>query len=615
MLPWNVVVKCCREIKKRRNEEMLNSVKTNRAEDCRQRSRPLWVTIVAIACLGLVACDRPAPVNESAAVGGAGDSSEPVWFVEQAAARGITFQHQSSGKGADGPLMFPDIVGGGVTLADIDGDGDLDAYLVQSGVLDETARADAPANQLYFNRGDGTFELAAAPGPAADRGYGMSAAAGDYDNDGDVDLYVTNLGPNRLLRNNGQGQFEEVSAVAGVDHDGFGTAAAFVDLDRDGDLDLFLVNYVDWDPSIEKDCFMGGVRTYCLPTNYASPGMDVLYRNNGDGSFTDITRQAGIDLAYGRHAAQFRASRPGLGIVSADFNQDGLLDIFVANDLMVDQLWINQGDLRFEDQANLWGCDLDEHGIAKGGMGVGAGDIDGDADMDLLVVNAMSQTDSFYRNEGHYFTDITSMIGLGTLSRRYTRFGVALQDFDNDGLLDLYHANGAIATFEPRGDDPYAEPNVLYRLTSEGRFEVVGSSGGTATSLLHTSRGLAWGDVDNDGGLDLLIVNRDAAPYLLMNRVPARGGWIRFDVVNRHGRSDHGAVVSLVAGNSTLHRSVQVAASYLASNDPRVHFGLGESRQALEVRVAWVSGRVEWFGRFDAGQTVVLNEGTGKSSP
>ncbi len=564
--------------------------------------------LVVLILAGLAACDGAGPPAADA-------TSGPVWFVEEAAARGLHFRHQSSQRGEDSPLMFPDIVGGGVTLADLDGDGDLDAYFVQSGVLDEEARATAPPNQLYFNRGDGTFELAANPGPAADRGYGMGAAAGDYDNDGDVDLYVTNLGANRLLRNNGKGEFEEVGAAAGVDHDGFGTAAAFLDLDRDGDLDLFLVNYVDWDPSIEKDCFMGGVRTYCLPTNYASPGMDVLYRNNGDGSFTDITRQAGIDLAYGRHAAQFRASRPGLGLVSADFDQDGLLDVFVANDLMVDQLWMNQGGLRFEDQATLWGCDLDEHGIAKGGMGVGAADIDGDADVDLLVVNAMSQTDSFYRNEQRYFSDMTSSIGLGTVSRRYTRFGVALVDFDNDGLLDLYHANGAIATFEPEGDDPYAEPNVLYRHMPSGRFEIMGTAGGTTTSLMHTSRGLAYGDLDNDGGIDLVIVNRDAAPYLLMNRVPARGHWIRFTVRNRQGRDDYGAVVSLVAGGRSLHRSVQVAASYLASNDPRVHFGLGENEQVSDVRVDWISGTTEWFGQFDASQTVELVEGNGRSSP
>jgi enediyne biosynthesis protein E4 len=344
------------------------------------------------------------------------------WFVEEAAVRGIDFRHQSSEAGSTDPkMLFPDIMGSGAALADLDGDGDLDAYLVQSGLLtaaDTTVRKAAPANRLYFNDGKGHFLPATAPGDAADTGYGMGVTAGDYDNDGDVDLYVTNVGRNVLLRNDGSGHFVNVAGAAGVDHPGFGTASAFLDLDRDGDLDLYLVNYVDWDPSIEKECRFGNQRTYCLPTNYAAPGMDVLYRNNGDGTFTDVSEAAGINLAYGRHASNFRASRPGLGLVGADFNKDGLIDLFVANDLMADQLWMNLGDLHFEDQAPFWGSDLDENGVAKGGMGVAAADFDDDDDVDVLVVNANGQTDSFFRNETTYFVDVTSEVGLGTQSRR-----------------------------------------------------------------------------------------------------------------------------------------------------------------------------------------------------
>ena len=542
-----------------------------------------------------------------------GERAAP-WFSEEAALRGIDFQHQSVQSGGDSTLLFPDIMGSGAALADLDGDGDLDAYLVQSGLLIQAgpqAGDVGPPNRLFFNQGDGRFVPAEDPGAAADRGYGMGVTAGDYDNDGDVDLYVTNVGPNVLLRNDGTGRFEDVSAAAGVDHPGFGTAAAFVDLDRDGDLDLFLVNYVDWDLSIERDCYHGGVRTYCLPTNYAAPAMDVLYRNDGDGSFTDVTEAAGIDLAYGNYAGNYRTSRPGLGLIGADFNKDGLIDLFVANDLMVDQLWINRGDLRFQDQATLWGCDVDEHGIAKAGMGVAAADVDDDADVDLLVVNNITQTDSFFRNQGGYFVDATAAVGLGSSSRRNTRFGVALVDFDNDGRLDLYHANGAIAIFQPAEGDPYVQPNVLYRKNAVGRFEKVRPDGGVAAPLVHTSRGLAYGDVDDDGGIDLLIVNRDAKPYLLMNKAASRGNWVRFRVVSREGRDAHGATVSLLAGERRLDRDVQTAGSYLASNDPRVHFGLGGGTRAVDVRVRWPTGELERFGDFEVGRTVELRQGAG----
>lgn len=542
-----------------------------------------------------------------------GERAEP-WFSEEAVSRGIDFRHQSGQGGGDSPLLFPDIMGSGAALVDVDGDGDLDVYLVQSGFLSEAgsqAGDTGPANRLYINQGDGRFVPAQDPGAAADRGYGMGVTAGDYDNDGDVDLYVTNVGPNVLLRNDGNGRFEDVSAAAGVDHPGFGTAAAFVDLDRDGDLDLFLVNYIDWDLSIERDCFHGGVRTYCLPANYAAPGMDVLYRNDGDGSFTDVTEAAGIDLAYGNYAGNYRASRPGLGVIGADFNKDGLIDLFVANDLMANQLWINRGDLRFQDQATLWGCDVDEHGIAKAGMGVAAADIDDDADVDLLVVNNIMQSDSFFRNEGGYFVDTTSAVGLGASSRRNTRFGVALVDFDNDGRLDLYHANGAIANFQPVEGDPYVQPNVLYRHSADGRFVEVRPEGGVSAPLVHTSRGLAYGDVDDDGGIDLLIVNRDSRPYLLMNKVASRGNWVRFRVVSREGRDAHGATVSLLAGERRLERDVQTAGSYLASNDPRVHFGLGGETRAVDVTVRWPTGELERFGDFEGGRTIELHQGAG----
>jgi len=520
------------------------------------------------------------------------------WFTEESKARGLDFKHQS---GYLGRPLVPQIVSGGAAFADVDGDGDLDAYLVQSGRI-ESGNANA-SNRLYLNRGDGYFVEAPVESGARDQGYGMGATAGDYDNDGDVDLYVTNYGPNVLLQNDGTGIFEDVSREAGVDDPLWSAAATFLDLDADDDLDLFVVNYMNWTPNIERDCYVRGVPTYCGPTVYNVPAMDRLYRNNGDGTFTDITFEAGINVAFGN----------GLGAVGADFNGDGLTDVFVANDMMVNQLWLNQGDLRFEDESLLRGVALDEHGITKAGMGVAAADFDDDDDTDLLVVNLMEQTDSFFRNEGSFFVDATRAVGLASTSVRHTRFGVVLADFDNDGLLDLYEANGRIESSNP-SRPVFDEPNTLYRGTSSAgvfRFEPVTPEGGVDSPLVDTSRGLAVGDVDNDGGLDLLVVNKDAAPYLLMNRA-TRGQWVRFRVTTSTGRDAHGASVSATAGTTRMRREVQPSASYLASNDPRVHFGLGEQTQIKNVIVTWPGGEQEGFGDFDAGATHELSRGEGQ---
>jgi len=280
--------------------------------------------------------------------------------------------------------------------------------------------------------------------------------------------------------------------------------------------------------------------------------------------------------------------------------------------MLFNQLWLNRGDLRFEDESMLWGCAVDENGITKAGMGVAAADIDNDDDTDLLVVNLEQQTDSFFRNEGNYFVDATRAVGLGTSSLRYTRFGVALADFNNDGRLDLYEANGRIESLNPSAQE-FEEPNTLYQGTNsigEFRFEEVMPEGGVATPLIHTSRGLAVGDVNNDGGLDLLVVNKDAAPYLLINQL-SRGQWARFRVVTSTGRDAHGASVSATVGATRMRRDVQPSASYLASNDPRVHFGMGDETKIRDVIVTWPGGEQERFGDFKAGATNLLKKGLG----
>ena len=380
-----------------------------------------------------------------------------------------------------------------------------------------------------------------------------------------------------------------------------------LDLDADGDLDLFVVNYLHWSKNIEQDCYgKAFFVTYCGPTVYDAPAMDTLYRNNGDGSFTDITKEAGIHVAFGN----------GLGTVGADFNKDGLIDLFVANDTLVNQLWINQGDLKFTEECLLWSCAMDSNGIAKAGMGVASADVDDDADPDLLVVNLVRQSDSFFRNEGSYFFDATSLMGIVPVSMRHTRFGVTLTDLDNDSRLDLYEVNGKVEMQEPAEGDGFAEPNALLKgVLKDGRvsFSEVKPQGGVYPSLKHTSRGLAVGDVDNDGSIDLVITNRDAAPYLLINTIADKNNWVRFKVIT-NSRDAYGATVSVKLDAVQMNRDVQPSASYLASSDPRVHFGLGKSTSVKDVRVIWPGGVEEIFGNYAAGETYKLVQGFGDSA-
>jgi len=521
------------------------------------------------------------------------------WFEEVTEKSGLRFVHRS---GHGERFLLPEIMGGGAALFDMDGDGDLDAYLVQSGslVAPESSR---PRNQLFRNRGDGAFEDVTAGSGAEGRGYGMGVTAGDYDNDGDVDLYVTNVGPNVLLRNDGGGRFTDVTARAGAGDPSWSTSAAFFDYDADGDLDLFVANYLHWSQASELACYsLTGLRDYCSPKNYDAPAPDTLYRNNGNGTFADVSVEAGLRTAVGT----------GLGVTVGDFDGNGKIDVFVANDGMMNQLWLNQGGGRFRDGALLLGCALDEDGKAKAGMGVDAADVDDDDDLDLMVVNLDGESDSFYRNHGRYFADETAAVGLRVASRPFTRFGMALLDFDNDGWLDLYEANGRVGLQSKLySSDPFAEPNVLFRGTAAGRFVEVTPRGGTKELLVGTSRGAAFGDVNNDGAIDVLVVNRDGPAHLLLNRTADRGHFIRFRVLDEHRRDALGADVRLSVGSRRLRRAVRVAGSYLVANDPRVHVGLGSETRVGNVTVRWPDGKEETFGDFPVDQEFTLTRGKG----
>jgi hypothetical protein len=558
-------------------------------------------------------------------------SAPEIWFEDVAAEVGLHFLHVS---GHAESFYMPEIMGAGAALFDADGDGRLDVYCIQGGslVADPATR---PGNQLFLQRGsppgnrpsdseaaDWHFVDVSEQSGADDRGYGMGATAGDADNDGDIDLYVTNWGPNVLLINDGSGGFLDVGALSGSAHAGWGTSCALLDIEADGDLDLFVVNYLDWTPAGELTCHNElGRRDWCSPQNYESAARDVLLLNLGQARFDDVSDTSGVADLPGT----------GLGLGCGDFDGDGHVDVFVANDGMPDALWKGDGAGAFEDVALLAGCAVDYSGVSKAGMGVALADVDDDADLDLIVCNLDRQSDSFFVNQGGWFEDETPRMGLGRRSQSFTRFGMGLVDFDADGLLDLFQANGRVtAKAHLHGDDPLAEPDLLQpgRVGSVAAgpkaaawFGAADTADGSANPAALVGRGAAFGDIDGDGAVDIAIINKDGPLRLLRNVIgPARGHhWLGLSVLDEHGRDALGASVTCRFGERTITRDVRAAYSYLSSNDPRVHFGLGSpageagiAPTAAELSVLWVDGTIEAFGSRALDQYHTLRRGEGR---
>jgi hypothetical protein len=502
-------------------------------------------------------------------------------FVEVAAAAGLDFVHHN---GASGEFYYPELMHSGAAFLDYDNDRFLDAYLVQAGPLPVEPHTDRNANRLYRNRGDGTFEDVTATAGVGDRGYGTGLAVADYDRDGDVDIYATNLGRNTLYRNNGDGTFTDVTAEVGVGDRGYSTSAAFVDLDADGDLDLYVCNYLEWSPEIERACYgLAGLRGYCSPIVYDRPQPDSLYRNNGDGTFTDVSQRSGI-----------RADKStGLGVATADFDGDGHVDIYVANDQMANFLWMNNGDGTFREEALIRGCALNEDGMPEAGMGVTTEDIDDDGDWDLFMAHLSGETNTFYRNVGGgFFRDVTHEMRLGAISQPYTGFGTSLFDYNADGYFDLFIANGKVRLGDTMDYD-YAEPNLLLRGGPGGTFQDV-SDRSEVFSLVEVSRGAAFGDYDNDGDLDILMSNNEGPVRLLRNEAQGDRHWLTVQLVGRTADRDAiGSLITIVAGGRQRRRLVQPAYSYCSSNDPRIHFGLGELETVDLLTVRWPGGQTE----------------------
>jgi hypothetical protein len=542
-------------------------------------------------------------------------------FTEVAEQVGLKFRHYN---GMTGKFYLPEITGSGAALFDFDNDGHLDVYLVQGDVLEPGIKAadtllpwrgtEPPRGKLFRNnltvdkqgRRTLSFTDVTQQSGIVAGGYGMGVAAGDINNDGLTDLYLTNLGSNQMYVNKGNGKFVDVTKESATDDPRWSTSAAFFDYDRDGWLDLMLVNYADFTVSNSPNCYAATTaRDFCTPRVFRSPG-NRLFHNKGQGVFEDVTARAGLDKEFGH----------GLGVVTADFNADGWIDIYVANDGDQNQLWTNQKNGTFTNDALLAGAAVNRNGQTEAGMGVDAGDFDGNGTDDIFVTHLMDETNTLYVNLGQgLFEDRTREAGLGMPGRRLTGFGTFFFDYDNDGWLDLFVVNGAVQLLPDliRRKDPFplGQPDQLFRNTGKGSFVEVSNEVGPESQLLEVGRGAAFGDVDNDGDADVLVANNNGPARLFLNQVGNRNHWLGLRLAGRNGRDMLGAQIEIVIEKSNvLTRRVRTDGSYLSANDPRVLVGLGTANRVQSVRVRWPEGTIEEFKNLavDKYNTLKLNK-------
>ena len=505
---------------------------------------------------------------------------EAVHLVDVSGEVGIQFLHRS---GRSAEKLLPETYGGGALFFDCEGDGDLDLYLLNSGHLIQ-GRVGAD-NALYRNDGGGFTDITAAAGVPG-KAYGMGGVNADIDNDGDQDLYLANYGVDVFYRNAGGGRFFDAGRQAGLDNGLWGTSAAFLDYDLDGDLDLYVANYVEFDAATQPWCGRRdmGLRFYCDPRRYR-PARDLLYRNEGDGTFADISRQAGIV-----HPGN------GLGVVSGDFDQDGDADVYVANDMTPNFHYDNQGDGRFAEIGLLSGTAFSGDGVEQAGMGVDAGDFDNDGDLDLVVTNYQLENNSLYRNDGAYFPEVSFAAGTGQISLNYLGFGTGFFDYDNDGWLDLLVANGHVHDNIERYDElvTYAQKAQVFRNQGGGKYAEVTRDLGPGLAVSYVGRGSAFGDYDQDGDLDIALVNSNGPAALLRNEGGNAGHWLQVELEGRTSNRDGvGAQLYLSSGQLRLLRQVKAGSGYLSSSQRAVFFGLGGRDRAERLEVHWPSGTVQ----------------------
>ncbi len=587
---------------------------------------------LAVASL-LLSCTPDAPNESTAGAPQAESSSQPVAsssptsepadsapapFRDVTTSVGIDFVHVN---GATGGFFLPEIMGAGCALFDFDGDGDLDVYALQGAPLTATRAApdgvrtpgsgdpgQAPVNRLFrselANSSVLKFVDVTTTSGVGDQGFALGCAVGDYDNDGFADLYVTNFGANVLFHNQGDGTFRDVTESAGVGDPGFAASAAFFDYDRDGWLDIYVVNYVEYSLAANRDCTrFGGVPDYCGPMSY-EPASDRVFRNRGDGTFDDVTIRLGVHSSLGC----------GLGVVCADWDNDGWIDVFVANDATPNHLWLNREGRAFEEAGLLAGVAVNRDGKSEAGMGIATADFDRDGDFDVFLTHEVEETNTYYvQRDEAFFDDATAVVGLAAPSRPYSGFGTYAIDYDLDGWLDLFVANGAVRrqTNQVSNANPYVQPNQLYR-NLKGRF--VEQRPIVAASAALASRGAAFGDLDHDGDVDIVVANNAGPLQVLVNDAAADRAWVRLRLQGTRAAKDaYGARVEVQAGGVSLKQIVGTDGSYCSASDVRRVFGLDSIADPVVATVTWLGGGVERWKNIPLRSETLLRQGEGEA--
>lgn len=601
--------------------------------------RAIWIAVILVVIGGgiFLAWKRPwLPATASNTPGtNAAGTKTPPYFEEITEASGLTFQHWC---GDGGKFYFPEVMGSGIALFDYDRDGDLDIFVVQGmpreGAPDRKPPGElkaSPTSRLYRQGMGGRFEDVTDEAGLVDREpYGMGVAVGDVNNDGWPDLFVSKYGRDRLWINR-QGRFEDMTETAGIDNQRWGCSACFVDYDRDGWLDLCVVNYVDYYPS-QRCVEPSGRIDYCHPGQFGDAAAKLFRNVSGEEDrgertaqgeqdettvrFRDVSLETGIDAKVG----------PGLGIIPGDFSGDGWIDLYVANDAKANFLWINQEGKEFKDEAIPSGCAYDIAGKPQSSMGVASGDVNGDGKRDLFMTHLDGEYSTLYLQvEDGIFEDRTTAAGLASATIPYTGFGTALCDLDLDGDLDLPIANGRVRRHDQdraAPDNPlafwrtYAERSQLFLGNGDGTFLEAAPGDDPFPSQPHVARGLAAGDLDEDGDLDLVTSEINGPARIYRNIAPRQGNWLSVRAVDvRHGGRDaYGAVVTVSAGKQSWFRDINPASSYLSSGDARAHFGLGNVSTIDRIEVRWPDGTIETFSGCEVNRLVTLKAGEGKSS-
>ncbi|MFC1636655.1 CRTAC1 family protein [Planctomycetota bacterium] len=529
-------------------------------------------------------------------------SGNSIIFHDVTKETGITFRHTD---GSSGRRYIMETVAGGLALFDYDKDGDVDIYFLNGEPLKGAKFDVPPKNALYRNEGNWKFTDVTEQARVGDTGYGLGVAVSDYDNDGDPDIYLNNHGPNVLYRNNGNGTFTDVTKKAGVANGSYtGAGACFLDMDKDGDLDLYVSRYFDFSYERHRIGLANGFPIYTNPASFpAAP--DVLYRNNGDGTFTDVSKIAGV----AEHVSW------GMGTVCGDYDNDGDTDIYVANDGAGNFLFENDGTGKFEEVGLMAGVAYDTHGDGQGSMGADFGDYDNDGLLDFYVTSYQGQLATLYKNLGdNAFDDVTRLTGAGEGTIAHVTWGNGFVDFENDGDRDIFVACGHLLDNVDLFDDrsTYLATNVILMNTGDGKFVNVSNKSGDGMKVKLSSRGAGFDDLDNDGDVDVVILNSRREPTLLRNDSPSKGHWLQIRLRGvKTNRDGVGARVKVVAGNLTLTDEVHSGRGYQSHYGTRLHFGLGNRKKVDRIEVRWIGGAMDVFKDIAVGRCLILTEGTG----